>query len=78
MNYYVIYENPSEYTTARPVYLSKTLEDAEAYVMDYADWYCPKGTCEIRCVDQWFRTLATYSYREGKLVEYVLHDHLGN
>jgi len=67
--YYVIYENPSEYTSPRPVYIAEKLQEAEDHLMEYADWYCPRGTCQIRVVDKKFKALETRYYDEGKLRE---------
>ena len=67
--YYIIYENPSEYTSPQPRYIAETLEEAESHIMEYCDWYCPRGTCEIRLVDKHFKPIETRYYRAGKLLE---------
>ena len=67
--YYVIYEIPNEYSSATPRYIAETLQEAEDHIMEYSNWYCPRGTCEIRTVDKKFKTLETRYYSEGVLKE---------
>ena len=67
--YFVIYENPSEFTSSQPVRIAESLEEAESHIMEYSDWYCPKGTCQIREVDEQFRVIEKRTYHDGKLVE---------
>jgi len=67
MNYfYVIYENPSEFTSPVPRYIAETLQEAENHIMDYADWYCPQGTCQIRKVDKHMKVAQVYEYYNGR------------
>ena len=67
IEYYVIYVIPSEYSGYEPKYISSTLEDAENHIMDYSNWYCLKGTCQIRKVDSCLKTLEIREYHNGKL-----------
>ena len=67
IEYYVIYVIPSEYSGYEPKYISSTLEDAENHIMDFSNWYCPKGTCQIRKVDSCLKTLEIREYNNGKL-----------
>ena len=67
--YYVIMENPSEYTSPRPVYIGETLEEAESHLMEYSDWYCPRGTCRIDVCNEYLKVKEYRYYREGKLLE---------
>ena len=78
---YVIYVNPGEYTRAEPAYIAESLEEAKAKVMNYADWYCQQGTCEVRKVTKGLDVIARYRFDGGTLVKteytYVAFDTLG-
>ena len=50
-------------------YIAETLEEAEAHVMEYSDWYCMPGTCTIVEVDSKMKRIKEYRYREGKFVK---------
>jgi hypothetical protein len=63
--YYVIYEIPNEYQSGRPVYIAETLEEAEEHIMEFANWYCPQGTCTIKKVNKHFMPIDEYEYDEG-------------
>jgi len=66
--YYLIETSYSEYGSDYNR-ICETLEEAESHIMEYADWYCNKGTCTIIKVDETFRVLERREYWEGKLRE---------
>ncbi len=66
--YYLIRESNNEYTSSYRR-ICTSLEEAESHVMEYEDWYCPRGTCSIYKVDEQFNVLERRHYREGKLYE---------
>lgn len=66
--YYLIKTSYSEYGSDYNR-ICETLEEAESHLMEYADWYCSRGTCTIVKVDEELNTLETRYYREGKLYE---------
>jgi len=65
--YYIIKENPSEFTSPVPVYIGETLEEAEAHIMGYSDWYCSCGTCRIDVCDEYLTVSERRYYRDGQL-----------
>lgn len=67
--YYVIYETRSECAPPSPAYIADTLEEAEGRVSEYADWYCPRGTCRIKEVDGGLNAYETRYYESGELTE---------
>ena len=66
--YYLIRESNDGYTVSYRR-ICTSLEEAESHIMEYVDWYCPRGTCSIDKVDEQFNVLERRHYREGKLNE---------
>lgn len=66
--YYLIKTSYSEYNSGYER-ICETLEEAESHIMEYEDWYCPRGTCTIEKVDEQFNVLERRRYWEGKLDE---------
>ena len=42
--------------------ICETLEEAKKEVPNYADWWSPKGSCDIHEVDENFTTYKVYSF----------------
>ena len=66
---YVICAYLGENSKAEPMYIAESLEEAKAKIMDYADWYCPRGTCEVRKVTKDLDVIARYYFDSGTLVK---------
>lgn len=64
--YYLIEVTINEYNTEY-VCINDTLEEAKSKIMDYANWYCDKGCCDIVEVDERFNKLRSYQYWKGEL-----------
>ena len=64
--FYLIETSDNEWNGS-PKYITDNKEDAFAHVNDYADWYCSKGCCDVREVDNYFKTIKRYKFWQGKL-----------
>jgi len=67
MEFYIISVTIDEWHS-RDVYIATSYEEAKSKIMDYADWYCGYGTCQIRRINSHFNTLETWRFRKGELV----------
>lgn len=70
--YYVIQVSENEFINSYKR-ICETLQEAESHVMEYTDWYCPRGTCHILKVDEEFNVLERRWYKEGKYVPDAIH-----
>lgn len=66
MNYFLIYETSNEFN-GNYRYISTNKKDCEDRIMNYCDWYCPKGSCTIIEVNENFKELHRWTYFGGKL-----------
>lgn len=69
---YAIYELPGQGAYGGDAilrYVADSLEEAEAHVMEFADWGSPKGTCHMRKVDKRMNVYGWRWYDEGEAVE---------
>lgn len=67
-HYFLIKTTVNEWNTCYE-YIADTLEEAEAHIMEFDDWYCMPGTCTIVEVDSRMRKIKEYKYEEGVLVK---------
>ena len=51
-------------------YITDTLEDAEAHRMDFCGWYCERGDCQIKRIDQKFHEVEVLDYWHNELWEH--------
>lgn len=78
--YYLIDVTVNEYHSAHR-YIADTFEEARERVKDYANWWCPDGSCSIVKVDKNFHTVKTWNYYDNKFrpgdpkYRYATEDH---
>lgn len=65
MHYFIIENSINEWNSTIN-YIATSLSEAERHIMEFADWYCEKGSGTIREVDSYYRTIRRYQYRNGK------------
>ncbi len=68
MKHYFLIETTTDEWHKGFEYIADTLEEAEAHIMEYDDWYCMPGTCTIVEVDSKMKRINEYRYKEGVLV----------
>ena len=66
-HYFLIRTSDNEWNSSYKK-ICDTFEDAKKEVLNFADWYCSAGTCEIREVDDNFITYKVYKFRDGNQV----------
>ena len=64
--YYLIRTASNEWDSSYKK-ICDTLEEAKKEVPNFADWYCPPGTCSIHEVDEDFNIYKVYSFYDSKL-----------
>lgn len=67
-HYYLIRTSNNEWSSSYKK-ICETFEEAQREVPNFADWYCPAGTCDVHEVDENFVTYKVYRFREGSLIE---------
>ena len=63
--YYLIRTSDNEWNSSYKK-ICDTYEEAVKEVPNFADWYCPQGTCSIHEVDSDFNTYKVYYFYNGQ------------
>ena len=63
--YYLIRTSDNEWNSSYKK-ICDTYEEAVKEVPNFADWYCPSGTCSIHEVDENFNTYKQYDFYNGQ------------
>jgi hypothetical protein len=64
--YYLIRTTDTEHSSSYKK-ICESYEEAESEVMNYADWWCQKGTCTVVKVDSDFKIVMSFRFYDGKL-----------
>lgn len=70
LDYYWVIETVDNERSSSYKYITDTLENAQAHRMDFCGWYCQRGDCVIKRIDQKFHEVEFLVYCHGELWEH--------
>ena len=73
MKYFWVIETIDNEYSSSYKYITDSREDAEAHRMDYCGWYCERGDCHIKKIDQKFRVVEDIDYWHGNIWEHKVN-----